>query len=41
MLDGVITINRGIHTCEDVLEGKLDVAGVQSRSLNEGEVVVA
>jgi hypothetical protein len=36
-----MTINRGVHTCEDVLEGKLDVAGVQSRSLDKGEVVVA
>jgi hypothetical protein len=34
-------IDRGVHTCEDVLEGKLDVAGVQSGSLDEGEVVVA
>jgi hypothetical protein len=41
MLDGVITINRRGCTCEDVLEGKLDVAGIQSRGLNEGEVVVA
>jgi hypothetical protein len=30
-----------IRTCEDVLEGKLDVAGVQSRSFNEGKVVLA
>lgn len=28
------------HTCQDVLEGELDVAGVESRRLNEGEVVV-
>jgi hypothetical protein len=36
-----MTINRGLHTCEDVLEGKFDIAGVQSGGLNEGEVVVA
>jgi len=28
-------------TCEDVLEGQLDVAGIEGRSLDEREVVVA
>jgi len=33
--------NDAVDFCEDVLEGKLNVAGIQSRGLNEGEVVVA
>jgi hypothetical protein len=28
-------------TCQDVLEGELDVAGVKSRGLDEGQVVLA
>lgn len=34
---------KGIEkpTCKDVLEGKLNVAGVKSGSLNEGQVVLA
>jgi hypothetical protein len=30
-----------VHTCEDVLEGELDVAGVQGRRLDERKVVLA
>jgi len=30
-----------VPTCEDVLEGQLDVAGIEGRSLDEREVVVA
>jgi len=29
------------RTCENVLESKLDVAGVQGRRLDEGQVVLA
>lgn len=29
------------RTCEDVLEGKLNVAGVQGRRFDKGEVVLA
>lgn len=35
-----MAMQHGIRTCEDVLEGKLDVAGVQSGSFDEGEVVL-
>ena len=31
----------GAHTCKNVLEGKLNVAGVQGRRLDEREVVLA
>lgn len=34
-------IKHGVCTCEDVLEGKLNVASVQSGGFNEGEVVLA
>jgi hypothetical protein len=29
------------HTCEDVLEGKLDVTGIECGSFNKGKVVLA
>ena len=29
------------HTCEDVLESKLDIAGIECRSFNKGKVVLA
>jgi len=29
------------HTCENVLEGELDVASVQGRRFDEGQVVLA
>lgn len=31
----------GTQTCQDVLEGKFDVAGVKGRGLNERQVVLA
>jgi hypothetical protein len=36
-----MAIGHEICTCEDVLESKLDVAGVQSGGFDEGEVVIA
>lgn len=41
MLWGVVCEGVDAHTCEDVLEGKLDVAGVQGGRLDEREVVLA
>jgi hypothetical protein len=32
---------RARQTSQDVLESKLDVAGIESRGLDEGEVVLA
>lgn len=30
-----------VVTCEDVLESQLDIAGIESGSLDEGKVVLA
>lgn len=32
---------RMVHTSQDVLERKLNVAGIESRRLDEGQVVLA
>jgi hypothetical protein len=34
-------VNVEIHTGEDILECQLNVAGVESRSLDEGKMVLA
>ena len=30
-----------MYTCEDVLKGKLDVAGIKGRCLDEGKIILA
>jgi hypothetical protein len=35
----MLAVRLGGLTCEDVLEGELDIACVQRRSFNEGQVV--